>query len=380
MNNSVKVRVFMASKTYSDGTRPVRIEFYFSDNTRYTKTLFRINPDQWKNGKVVKHPNVVKLNLMVQSELSKATEYILDCTRLGLVIDPNVYFNSQKLTLLAELIQSEAQERMDNGKYITGRKIKYTGYKVAQFNEKTTLNINHDWADRYAAFCFKKGNAVNTVRNDLKVIKAVLNKAIRKGLIASNPLDGYKLMKEDTIKEKLTIEEIQMFEAANLEGYDKLAVEVFLFSLYHWGMRFYDVVTLRKDQIINGRIIYTSHKANKNHEIDIIYHTSEYDGDYVFPFMNNINKEQSKWMIRVHNVNRFVNNRLKKIAKKIGINKKVTMHIARHSFASIADEKGLSLNDIRELLGHSDVSTTAKYIKSIQKSDALNEKVRGLFN
>lgn len=378
--NEATVRVFLASKNYTDGLKPLRLEFYFKDNRRYTKTLCKLLPDQWKNNKVVKHPNAIKLNIMIQDELIKASEYILDCSRAGVVVDPVSYFSSQKLTLLTELIKNEAEERINDGKFLTGKKYQHTASKVAKFNAKSTLNINHDWADKYVAFWLNQGNIINTIRNDIRLIKSVLSKAIRRGLITANPLDGYKLKYQETTKEKLTIDEIQLFETANVEGADKVAVEVFLFSLYHWGMRAHDVITLRKDQIIKGRIFYTSHKAKKRHEVDMIYKPSEYPGEYLFPYMGTFNPIQSQWMVKISNVNYKINKRLKRIAKELGINKKVTMHTARHSFASIADEKGLSLNDIRELLGHSNVSTTANYIKSIQKSDVLNEKVKGLFN
>lgn len=67
-------------------------------------------------------------------------------------------------------------------------------------------------------------------------------------------------------------------------------------------------------------------------------------------------------------------------SKYMNNNRLNSFSVPRHSFAAVADEKGLSLNDIRELLGHSNVKTTAIYLKSIQNSDELNRKVKGLFD
>lgn len=379
MINDVKVRVFLASKKFSDGTKAIRLEFYFKDNSRYTKTLYRVNPDQWKNGKVVKHQNAVKINLSIQNELKKATEYILDCERSMIPVDPNTYFNTSEVSLLVDILMMESQERTLAGAFRTGEKFKVTAVKVGEFNPKTLISFNSDWPDKYVEFWSKRGNKMNTIAKDLKNIKVVLNKALRRGLIQFNPLQVYKIRTEETIKQKLSIDEIKILQEAQLPHDDRMAVDVFLFALYHWGMRAHDVITLKKDQIIDGRIIYKSQKSSRSHEVDVVFMPQDYPGEYLFPYMNTRKSAGSEYLKDINIVNSLLNKKLKRIASQLGINKVVTMHIARHSFAAIADEKGLSLNDIRELLGHSNVSTTANYIKSIQKSDVLNQKVKGLF-
>lgn len=377
---TAKVQVLMENTIGSDGLCPVRIRFYFGGNSRSTKTLFRIHPDQWKNGKVVKHPNAVRLNLAIQTELNKATEYILDCDRAKIPVDPALYFNTKEATLLVDILEIEAEERKKAAAFRTADKFYTTASKVRQFNAKTPIHFTSDWPDKYCDYWASQGNKPNTIGKDLKNIKVVLNKALKRGLIPFNPMQAYKIRIVETNKEKLSIDEIKLFQDATLPGHDRMAVDTFLFALFHWGMRAHDVISLRKDQIIDGRITYTTQKSSKRHEIDVVFMPQDYPGDYVFPYLSKTRAAGEALLRRINNVNSLLNKKLKRIAKQLGINKKVTMHTARHSFASIADEKGLSLNDIRELLGHSNVSTTANYIKSIQKSDVLNEKVKGLFS
>lgn len=54
----------------------------------------------------------------------------------------------------------------------------------------------------------EKGNKVNTVASNFKAIYAVLNKAVKMGVIKQNPIKGFEIITENTQKDSLTIEEI----------------------------------------------------------------------------------------------------------------------------------------------------------------------------
>ena len=71
-----------------------------------------------------------------------------------------------------------------------------------------------------------------------------------------------------------------------------------------------------------------------------------------------------------------MNSYLGEIAGICGINKPLTMHIARHSFAWLALANGVSMEIIARMLGHSDIRTTKIYAKVIDKSIA--EQMSGL--
>ena len=72
--------------------------------------------------------------------------------------------------------------------------------------------------------------------------------------------------------------------------------------------------------------------------------------------------------------NQKLNSYLKEIADLCGINKNITFHLARHSFATHLLEQGTDLRTIQELLGHNDIKTTSIYlhVTSAHKSSIPN--------
>ena len=70
---------------------------------------------------------------------------------------------------------------------------------------------------------------------------------------------------------------------------------------------------------------------------------------------------------------------LKIIALNAKIKKKLTSHVARHSFADLARKKGISIYEIKELLGHSSISVTQGYLKSLD-NESMDKAMQAVFN
>lgn len=62
-----------------------------------------------------------------------------------------------------------------------------------------------------------------------------------------------------------------------------------------------------------------------------------------------------------------INDWMKKIKTKLGIEKKVTTYVARHSFSTVLKRSGVSTEFIQESLGHTDIRTTENYLDSFEK-------------
>jgi len=100
-------------------------------------------------------------------------------------------------------------------------------------------------------------------------------------------------------------------------------------------------------------------------------------GDFVFPEMKNANLKVPKDVYnKVKTANKKFNKYLGQIAEKAEINKKLTMHIARHSFGNISGDK-ISIQMLQKLYRHSSVTTTINYQANFmhKETDDALEKV-----
>jgi len=155
--------------------------------------------------------------------------------------------------------------------------------------------------------------------------------------------------------------------------------------------------------ISGGRLSYYMGKTGKERSLKLlpqalnilkIYEaTKEQDSDYIFPFLDN--KAEYSKLISPEDFQRakpdliallfkkiesritICNKGLKELAKQAKINKKLTNHIARHSFADIARKKNIPIYDISKLLGHSKTSITERYLSSfdLESQDSAHESV-----
>lgn len=209
--------------------------------------------------------------------------------------------------------------------------------------------------------------------------------------IKNNPFENFKCETIETNKEKLTESEIKLIEKLSLEK-DSLiwhCRNYFLFAYYCAGMRAGDLIQLRGINITSDkRLIYRMDKTSTQKNIklfepalNILSHYMDIDKpttNYIFPLLDNnaMYAKAISWedkdklpaeikknlMQQVNSKNSLINKYLKQIATMAGINKKLSMHIARHSFANIARQKNANVYDISNALGHSDIKITETYL------------------
>lgn len=177
-------------------------------------------------------------------------------------------------------------------------------------------------------------------------------------------------------KEKLDIDEItRLIELVPDNKHQQNAKNLFLFSFFTFGMRAGDLFLLKWSNIQGNKLNYTMSKNNKivpeiklsNHALSILDQYRSKDPVYIFPSYHGYGKttltNRKRDSLR-DSALVTINKNLKTLARRSGIQKNISMHVARHSFANISKEKGVSVEVLKEQLCHSDIKITYVYLAS----------------
>ncbi|MGI5846899.1 MAG: tyrosine-type recombinase/integrase [Candidatus Cryptobacteroides sp.] len=249
----------------------------------------------------------------------------------------------------------------------------------------------------------------NYIRTLLAKLRALVNRAISEELIADDkyPFKKYPIPKEiETEKEALDESEIQAIVALDYPSGSWLSNtrNAFLFSFYCAGIRVGDLLQLRWSDIVDegGRLEYSMGKNKKQRNYPLMpqakailqqYRKADNKpSDYIFPFLDSsadYAKEEDvetmpvdlkkRLFGQIYSKNTLLNRYLKVVAKDAGITKNVSFHISRHSFASLAREKAVPSKVVQEVLAHSSLSTTERYLHSFGR-DEVDSALQKVFS
>lgn len=217
----------------------------------------------------------------------------------------------------------------------------------------------------------------NSAKSIMIFFKAVFHYAIKKGYIRENPtLRLEPIKKVDTERGYLTIDEFRKLEqcdfisdiskSPNLEQMHK----AFLFACYT-GLRFSDINKLTLQDITDGKIKIKMTKTDRFIYIPLNEKAKQIISELSAGKIKNIDG-------RIFNLPSLININihLKKIFHAIGIEKeKISFHLSRHTFATVALTLGIDLMTVSKILGHRDLSTTQVYAKIIDEkmTEAMNK-------
>lgn len=243
--------------------------------------------------------------------------------------------------------------------------------------------ISSDMMMEYEAFLTSHGVAMNTVSFYMRILRAVYNRAVEKGLTKqAAPFRHVYTGIDKTIKRAIPLEAIRRIKKLDLllKPNMDFARDMFLFSFYTRGMSFIDMAYLKRTDLRNGVLSYRRRKTGRRMQIrwekcmqEIIDKYPANSTGYLLPIISTPGKERTQY----RNMQRLVNNRLKKISTMAGLQMNLTMYVSRHSWASIARNQNIPLSVISEGMGHDSENTTQIYLKSLEYStiDEANEKI-----
>lgn len=364
-------------------------------------------------------PNHEKWNETLRNELESAKDEYRKLKGTGLATKEIIKekINADELSpSFLQYAKERTQEIYNEGGYRNFKKYKgfcnkLEGYLTAKrkkdilFSEVTTSFLSKFEAYLHTLPNIRNEEAKlhpNTISLTLRIFKTLINRAIQVDKLITpdkNPFMGYKYdQPKYAAKEKLTSKEIEDIERLELVPGTFLwhVRNYFLFSFYMAGIRAGDLIQLRWMNISpEGRLEYRMGKTKKNRNLllhtktlvilQYYRHDDSKSTDYIFPLLSKtapyakaVTDDQKstlppelikKLTDDVSSRNAMINKALKDIAEKAGITKNVTFHIARHSFAKIAKEKAVDNLHLKNILGHSDITITERYMGAFETSE-----------
>lgn len=251
---------------------------------------------------------------------------------------------------------------------------------LSTYDSKTKMGeINKDWCLRFIdwlqySYKTRWNNPLSpkSAADYVGYFSTALNAAVRAEVIPENPIMALtpkeRIKVPESKREYLTIDEIKALIETECPRKD--VKQAYLFSCY-CGLRLSDVYALQwKDIILDGeqyRVSIVMQKTTTPIYLPLSKHAIRWlpernnaeDGARIFaglPAEPNINKVLTKWVAAA------------------GINKKITYHTSRHSFATMMLTLGADLYTTSKLLGHANVKTTQIYAKIVdsKKVKAVN--------
>ncbi|MDN3663925.1 tyrosine-type recombinase/integrase [Algibacter miyuki] len=387
------VTPFLVKRPNSKNLHPISIRIIKDRKPSYIYIGQSIKLKQWdtKNRRVKKsHPDHLEINQLILSKLSLANKSLI-----------NAEIEEQDLS--SKKIKNQIVSKYDNDFFkvaesylvnIRNRKqfhqLDIEIGRIAVFREFIKndhlhfKDLNFELLKQFEHFLLSKRNLVaRTVANYMITLRTIYNLGISKSIIKkeSYPFGKgkFQIKFPETKKVGLNRKEIKTLE--NLKGLTKAqeyALYAWLISFYFAGIRISDVLQLKWADFYDDRLHYRMAKNNKLVSLKIPDKVTkilgklerEEDSVYLFKELEGVNLNDKKRVrTRIKTATRNFNRRLELVAEQAGIEKKMSMHIARHSFGNISGDK-IPIQMLQKLYRHSSVTTTMLYQANFMRKDA----------
>ncbi len=215
--------------------------------------------------------------------------------------------------------------------------------------------------EEYLHYKMDKNMATASIARALNILSSLYKFLCKKRLCIINPasyVDSIKVIKSR--REFLTEEE---FEKVLIHTENLFMKHIFI-TLFNTGLRISELIKLKMGDVdLENKVLHVLGKGSKFREVPI----NDKLYDYLIKYLDtrNINSNYFFATKKTGKVSsQYVNMCLKESVANAGINKHISCHSMRHSFASILLMHGASMQDVRDLLGHADLKTTSIYAHS----------------
>ena len=398
MNAKVNTHIYpRAAKANKFGKYPIYIRITINGTRKEFTTKYYIDPKKWdsKEAKVIGTTEEAKtINQYLDNMKSRImqTSMLLDyrneeieitnffemltgksCSKTRTIVPIFQEHNTRLKSLIGKDYAEGTFQRYETAlKHLQEFMMYQYGMKDYPINK-----LSHSFITDYDFYLRSVRNcANNTTVKYIKNLKKIINLCVANGWLDKDPLLNYKTKLHEIDRDILTQDELTILINKNLHT-DRLDIvrDLFLFSCYT-GLAFIDVKNLTHDNIIqgiDGSLWISTHRqktdiATRIPLLDIPNSIINKHKDHP--------KSQAEGVLLPMSSNQKTNAYLKEIADLCGINKNLTFHCARHTFATtVTLSNGVPIESVSKMLGHKSIKTTQHYAKITDKKVANDMQI-----
>lgn len=373
MNVSYSVQINLRTdKKKADGTCPITYFVRLGSIVTKVSSKYSINPSDW-DAKRHQPKLAVKDGKLLSKVLNDKVEgfktFMLERVAFDKPITPSIakaYFDAVTTIELYDFWDQQVDLMKKDCSPNTIKSYNSVLKILRAYNKKLCFgDINRAFIDRFDTYLrVKRQNTANGSCVKHRKLKHILNLAMQNGYIKENPYHGWPIKSSPGRREYLTIKEVTALK--NLDFTEETAHliryrDLFLFSCWT-GLRYSDVVGLKYSNIKLGekpKLILTIRKTQRELVVALTENAIEIVLKYGFK-----PEKRGDLLVFPTIANPTINRYLKDLMKETGIEKSISFHCARHSFASNHIENRTPLTIIRDSLGHTNLTQTSIYAKS----------------
>ena len=356
--------VYDKNKLASDtkkGLIQIEVRINGTNKATYISTGFKIFPKQFstKNGfTCVNHDKAVMITQRVRSIFNKieAYAYSEDCRQLS---DVKNWNKEKKQTIsFIDYIKNELKKRNPSSAVLEHHNILIN--KLEEFGEiKTFKDITFENIDKFDAHLRKTINSQPVLYKRHNALKSYIIKAINLGYCSYNPYIDFKVVKGKNLKAPVFLTEDELKRIVDYKALNSKLQQVkdlFVFQCYT-GLAYVDLAKFDKDWISET----DGYKVIKSHR-------SKTDESFISLLLPEAEKVLEKYSYQLPVIsNQKYNVYLKLLATGAKINKDISSHVARHTFATYLINKDIPIETVSRALGHSNIKQTQHYSRLLGK-------------
>lgn len=346
-----------------DGKALVQIRAYASGKSRFFSTGIYIEPRHWARrlSKIVDCPNAPQLNAELRRQMNEWEAFALKMQQKRGFVSLEMLDNLQDnpASSFTEFCAAELEcAAIANN---TRRTRKNTLKLLSSFKNVVGFDeLTYTFITRFDAFLRTRGLCTNTIAKHHQILRTLIISAVKKEMLETNPYQHFIIKQQQTTRDVLSGNEIERLEQLHLIGTIAQVRDMFLFACYT-GLRFSDLIAITPAAMGEGadglELKITAQKTKKEITLPLQLLHSGKPADIALFYAKTTRRKTIFEPI----TNQAANRLLKQLAKQIGSRKTLTMHTARHTFATHLANK-VPVPILQQLLQHSDIKTTMRYV------------------